>query len=197
MSAPPFSPADPALSDAELMALVARQDRPAFDALFARYAGRIRAYLIHSGADGRDADEITQEAMVAVWRRAELYRHERAAVSTWIFTIARNRRIDAIRRARRPEPDPSDPLFVPDPEPDGLSILTTEERDAQVRSGIAGLTPDQRAVLIASFYEGLSHGEIAARLDMPLGTVKSRIRLAFRHLRSVLGDDLATELSDE
>ena len=190
-------PPEPATTDAGLVDRIAVQDRAAFALLFGRYAGRIRAYLIRAGATRSDAEEIAQEVMVLVWRRAPLYRAERASVSTWIYTIARNRRIDLLRRARRPVPDPADPLFVPDAEPDGLAVLTADERDAQVRNGLAGLTPEQRDVLMAAFWEGLSHGEIAARLDIPLGTVKSRIRLAFQHLRGVLGEDLAAGFVDE
>ena len=100
-------------------------------------------------------------------------------------------------RARRPEPDPQDPLFRPDPEPGGVARISAAEREARLRAGLAGLAPGQRQVLVAAFYEGLSHGEIAARLDLPVGTVKSRIRLAFGHLREAIGEELAGEFGDE
>jgi RNA polymerase sigma-70 factor (ECF subfamily) len=186
-----------ASSDADLLLATARQDRSAFVELFGRYAGRVKAFMMRSGASCADADEIVQEVMVAIWRRASTFDPDKAAASTWIFAIARNRRIDMIRRVRRPAPDPNDPLFQPDPEPDGLDRITAVEREKQVREGLASLAPEQRRVLEAAFYEGLSHGEIAGRLDLPLGTVKSRIRLAFRHLRGALGDDLALEFDDE
>lgn len=185
-----------ARSDADILLAVAAQDRQAFVALFGRYAGRVKAFMLRSGASASDAEEIVQEVMVAIWRSARTYDPERAAASTWIFTIARNRRIDMMRRSRRPEPDPDDPLFRPDPEPDGVDRISAVERADMVRAGVAGLSPEQREVLMASFYDGLSHGEIAARLDLPLGTVKSRIRLAFSHLRGLLGDALVEDLAD-
>mgnify|MGYP001074390474 CR=1 FL=1 len=183
-------------SDVDLILAVAAQDRAAFVALFQRYAGRVKGFMLSSGASVTDAEEVVQEVMVSIWRRAGTFDPERAAVSTWIFTIARNRRIDMIRRMKRPEPDPQDPLFQPDPEPDGADLLSATERAELVRAGLVGLAPEQRQVLLASFYDGLSHGEIAARLDLPLGTVKSRIRLAFRNLRDVLGDGLVEDLTD-
>lgn len=183
-------------SDAELLVRVARRDRDAFVALFDRFAARVKAFMMRGGASEADADEIAQDVMVLVWRRAETFDPSRAAASTWIFTIARNRRIDVLRRTLRPAPDPADPLFKPEPEPDGFSRMDATEREARIRAGLSELSEDPRAVLVAAFYDGLSHAEIAARLGLPLGTVKSRIRLAFRHLRGALGDTLAEELSD-
>lgn len=189
-------PGEDTESDASLVARVAERDRCAFEALFARYAGRIKAFLMRSGAAAHDADELAQEVMVAVWRAAASYDPVKAAPSTWIFAIARNRRIDMIRRARRPEPDPEDPLFQPDPAPDGLAALDMVERERMVRAVLADLPEEQRAVLVAAFYDGLTHAEIAARTGLPLGTVKSRIRLAFGHLRGALGDDLVEAFDD-
>lgn len=184
-------------SDAELLRAAGRRDKEAFRALFERYAGRVKAYMMRSGAAPQDADEIVQDVMVAVWRRAETFDPARAGAATWIFAIARNRRIDLIRRARRPAPDPADPLFRPDPEPDGLDLVSQAQREARLRESVAALSPEQRAVLVAAFYDGLSHGEIARAQGLPLGTVKSRIRLAFGRLRDVLGDDLAEGMGHE
>lgn len=195
MSAVP-PPAADERSDADLIAAVAARDRAAFVALFARYAGRIKAYAIRAGSAAADADEIAQDVMVAVWRHAASFDPGRAAASTWIFAIARNRRIDAFRRAGRAAPDPLDPALQPEPEPDGYHLLSAAEREARLREALAGLSPAQRRVLVAAFYQGLSHGEIAARDGLPLGTVKSRIRLAFRHLHAVLGEDLAEGFDD-
>lgn len=196
MSAPP-SPGPSAVSDTDLMALIARRDRAAFVEMFGRYAHRVKAYMLRSGIGPGDADEIAQDVMVVVWSRAETFDPVRAAPSTWIFTIARNRRIDHFRRARRPGPDFADPAFEPEPAPDGMDRMAAAERDGRLRAALAGLGPEQREILLAAFYDGLSHAEIAARLGLPLGTVKSRIRLAFRHLRGILGDDLARELGDD
>ena len=193
-AAPPSGFAAP--SDVELVLGVAARDRGAFVALFERYAGRVKAYAIRAGASASDADEIAQDVMVSVWRNAARFDPARASPSTWIFAIARNRRIDAFRRAGRAIADIDDPLLQPDPEPDGFRLLDTAEREARLRAAVAGLPPAQRQVLVAAFYEGLSHGAIAAREGLPLGTVKSRIRLAFRHLHAILGDDLAEGFGD-
>lgn len=194
-AAPP--PGSAAPSDADLLLGVAGRDRAAFIALFERYAGRIKAFIMHGGASAADADEIAQDVMVAIWRRAESFDPARAAGSTWIYAIARNRRIDMYRRTRRPAPDPADPLFQPDPEPDGLELVSRAEQETRLRDGIATLAPEQRAALVAAFYDGLSHGEIAEVQGLPLGTVKSRIRLAFRHLRDALGEDFIEELGSD
>lgn len=183
-------------SDAELVGRVAERDRAAFAELYGRYAGRLRAFMQRGGAARADAEEIAQDVMVTIWRRAASFDPARGGAATWIFAIARNRRIDLIRRARRPEPDPADPLFRPDPEPDGLARLSAAERDARLRAALATLAPEQRAALAAAFFEGLSQSEIAARDRLPLGTVKSRMRLAFQHLRGALGDDLAEDWDD-
>ena len=187
----PDSPPAEANSDAELIRAVAGGDREAFVRLFENYAGRIKAFMMRSGASAGDADEIAQDVMVAVWRRAETFDPSRSAASTWIFAIARNRRIDLLRRSGRPAPDPLDPLFQPEAEPDAFDALDAAEREERLREALAALPPEQRAVLVAAFYEGLSHAEIAAREHLPLGTVKSRIRLAFRRLSGILGDDIA------
>jgi RNA polymerase sigma-70 factor, ECF subfamily len=183
-------------SDDALILAVARRDREAFVELFGRYAGRINGFVLRAGIGTADAEEITQDVMVAVWRHAARFEASRAAVSTWIYAIARNRRIDFIRRSRRPVPDPDDPLFRPDPAPDGLPVLAAAERRALLFAGLATLPPEQQRVLEAAFFEGLSHGEIAARDGLPLGTVKSRIRLAFGHLHAALGEDLAEEFDE-
>ena len=165
LSSPPPGPApdSAAASDADLVAAVAARDREAFVALFDRYAGRIKAFALRRGANVADADEIAQDVMVAIWRRAGTFDPERAAASTWIFAIARHRRIDLIRRAGRAAPDPLDPLFQPEAEPDAFDALDAAEREERLREALAALPPEQRAVLVAAFYEGLSHAEIAAR----------------------------------
>jgi RNA polymerase sigma-70 factor (ECF subfamily) len=187
----PDSPPPEAPGDAELIRAIAAGDRDAFVALFERYAGRIKGFMMRSGASAGDADEIVQDVMVAIWRRAQTFDPARSAAATWIFAIARHRRIDLLRRAGRPKPDPLDPLFQPEAEPDGFAAVNAADREARLREALADLPPEQRAVLVAAFYEGLSHAEIAAREGLPLGTVKSRIRLAFRRLSGILGDDLA------
>ena len=191
------APSPGGAEDVALMARITLRDRDAFAALFARYAVRVKAFLISGGAAHDQADEAAQEVMITVWRKAQLYDPAKAAVSTWIFAIARNRRIDMIRRAKRPAPDPEDPLFQPEPEPDPEASAAAADRDARVRGAIAGLSDDQREAVRLAFFAGLTQTEIAEKLDAPLGTVKSRLRLAFARLRTALGDDFSQELLDD
>ena len=165
-------------------------DRRAFEALFQYFAPRIKAYMMRLGSDGAAAEELTQEALAAVWRKAGQYDPAKASVSTWIFTIARNLRIDAFRKESRPELDPHDPALVPEPETPADDRVFAEQRAARVAQALGELPEEQRHVVHLSFYEDRTHAEIAEHLDLPLGTVKSRIRLAFQRIRTSLGEDL-------
>jgi len=175
---------------ADLMnAVAARQDRDAFAALFAYYAPRVKAYMLRLGAGAALAEELAQEVMITVWRKAGLFDRRQASVSTWIFRIARNRRIDAARRAKHANFDEHDPMFQPEPETAPDEAVSTAEREESVRAALATLPPEQVELLKQAFYDGLSHREIAEKTGVPLGTVKSRIRLAFGKLRIRLGDE--------
>lgn len=192
------TPGDEGPGDEELIARIAeRQCRDAFAELFRRYAGRVKAFLIRAGSAHDEAEEGAQEVMVALWRRAGQYDPAKAGASTWIYTIARNKRIDMLRRQRRPEPDPADPLFAPEPEESAETGYSGRERDGRVRAALGALSEDQRAVVRLAFFGGLSQSEIAERLETPLGTVKSRLRLSFRRLRDTLGDEFLYELREE
>ncbi len=173
-----------------MMTAVARdRDKTAFQELFRHFAPRLQGFLQGSGSDQHSAKEICQETMVSVWRSAHLFDPKKAAVSTWIFTIARNARADHRRRERRPEPDMSDPAFVPDPEPQPHDIVSREQQATRLRALLATLPEEQRSVLRLAFFDGKSHTTVADELGLPLGTVKSRIRLALGHLRSALGEE--------
>ena len=186
------------ISDEVLIERIATErDKAAFTALYERYAGRIKGMLTKRGASVGEADEAAQEAMLAVWRRADRFDRRKAGAATWIFTIARNRRIDMIRRSSRPEPDPNDPLFKPDPPEQPDRAMTAATRDAAVRDAVGALSGAQREVIRLAYFIGLSQQEIADRLDTPLGTIKSRLRLAGDRLRAVLGDAFAEELLDD
>lgn len=171
-----------------LAAVAQRRDRDAFGALFAYFAPRIKAFMCRRGVAPDAAEEVVQETMANVWRRAAQYDPSRASASSWIFAIARNAHIDLVRRENRPAPDPDDPAAVPDPDPGAHSIVAGAQEARRVNAAIAGLPAEQREVLRLAFFEDKAHAAIADELDIPLGTVKSRIRLAFRRMRSELGD---------
>lgn len=176
---------------ADLVEAVARSaDKAAFSTLFSYFAPRVKAYLMRLGADHGTADELAQEVMVTVWRKAAFFDRRQASVSTWLFTIARNRRIDVIRRERRPEYDPDDPLFVPDPEPAADDAAIQAEQEKRLRAALKTLPQEQLSLVDAAFYSGKSHREIADETGIPLGTVKSRLRLAFARLKKALDGDI-------
>ena len=171
-----------------LQAVVERRDQASFMTLFDYYAPRVKAYLRRLGAPESLADDLSQEVMFTVWRKAATYDPAKAGVGTWIYTIARNLRIDALRRERRPELEPDDPRLAPSPEPLPDDQAEAHQDAAQVRAALRELPDDQAQVITMAFYDGKSHGEIAAELALPLGTVKSRLRLAFRRVRGMLGE---------
>lgn len=166
------------------------RDKAAFAELFSHFAPRVKAYLLRLGAADALAEELAQEVLIAVWRKAETFDRSQASVSTWIFRIARNRRIDALRRDSKPELDPFDPSLSPDAETPPDDAVSAAERDRAVRDAIKDLPTEQLELLRLAFFDGLSHRDIAERLDLPLGTVKSRLRLAFQKLRGRLDGDL-------
>lgn len=159
-------------------------DRDAFKTLFDHFAPRVKTYVIKLGATPMQADELAQETMLRVWRKAGQFDATKAAASTWIFRIARNLRIDAFRRDSRPELDPDDPSLGPEPEVMPDDQLDAAQSAALVRGAMKDLPEEQKSVLQLAFFEDLSHGEIASRLQIPLGTVKSRSRLALARLRT-------------
>lgn len=161
-----------------------RQDRAAFAELFRHFAPRVKAFLMKSGADASLAEETTQEVMATIWRKAHLFDPGRASVATWIFTIARNRRIDALRRQRRPEPE--DLAWGPQAEPDQADVVILHQETEKLAQAIAALPEKQRVLIEKAYFGDLSHSEIAADTGLPLGTIKSRIRLALDRLRHAM-----------
>jgi RNA polymerase sigma-70 factor (ECF subfamily) len=174
--------------DGLLLRLAQSRDRDAFQELFAHFAPRVKAYVMRFSASDQAADDLAQEAMLTVWRKAELFDPERASASTWIFTIARNLRIDLIRRERQPRFDREDPTLRPPPEMGAEESASVRDRDEALRAALAELPAEQREIVRLSFYSERSHGEIAETLKIPLGTVKSRLRLAMARLRTALED---------
>lgn len=157
------------------------QDRAAFAALFRHFAPRVKGFLMKSGAGAALAEECAQDVMATLWQKAHLFDPSRASVATWVYTIARNRRIDALRKARRAEPEELD--WGPEPEPDQAEAMETQEETERLGRALAALPGPQRTLIERAFYGDLSHSEIAAETGLPLGTIKSRIRLALDKLR--------------
>ena len=175
--------------DRLLIAVADRHDRQAFKALFEHFAPRVKAFILRQGADPGMAEEIVQETMVNVWRKARQFEANRASAATWIFSIARNMRIDMLRKANRPEPDMNDPAMVPDPEPQALEIIHRKQETKRIEEAFASLPGEQQEVLRLAFYEDKAHSQVSEELGIPLGTVKSRIRLAFKQLRGTVGEE--------
>ena len=168
----------------EMLRVRDNRDRAAFAALFTHFAPRIKGYLMKSGADATTAEECAQDAMTTLWRKADQFDPTRASVSTWVFTIARNRRIDLLRRARRPEPE--DLSWGPEPEPDQSEVLEMQQENAQLAQAIAQLPQNQRDLIKKAYFGDLSQSEISKLTGLPLGTIKSRIRLALDRLRHTM-----------
>ncbi len=168
--------------DHQLMARIAAGDRDAFAALFRRHGARVEGYLCRS-LPASAAAEVTQEVFLRIWRHADRYDPRRAAPTTWMFTIVRNARIDRVRRRARPEPDPDDPMWVPSAPMAPDAVAQRHSQDQAVRARVNALPEAQRQVIAMAYLEGRSLPEIAEALEVPLGTVKSRVRLAMARLR--------------
>jgi RNA polymerase sigma-70 factor (ECF subfamily) len=172
------------LTDEALLSRVAQGDREAFALVFANYAGRVKSYLIRLGAPAAAAEDLAQDAMLAVWRRAASYDAAKAKASTWIFVIARNSWIDQLRREkvafayREIADTPAEGCEAPD------DAAVRGQTEIHMSAALEGLSEEQKQVVRLSFFEDRPHSEIAERLSLPLGTVKSRLRLALNKLRA-------------
>jgi len=175
---------------ARLAAAVAeRRDQTAFAELFDYFAPRIKSYLLRLGMESGQAEELTQEVMIVLWHKAALFDPVKSSLSTWLFRIARNRRIDVFRRDKSALLDADEPALQPSQPESADEIVEAEERDERVRKAMLDL-PEEQAVLVRqAFFLGRSHSQIAEDTGLPLGTVKSRIRLAFSRLRRSLEED--------
>jgi RNA polymerase sigma-70 factor (ECF subfamily) len=174
---------------ADLLRRVADEADPAaFRELYQTYGPRVKAYMMRQGADAALAEDLAQETLLTVWRRASLYVDERGSVATWIFTIARNLRIDRLRREMPWQALPEEHETQAADDTPADEALSEKERQGRVRAALAELPPQQHEVVVLSYLEGLSHSDIAARLNLPLGTVKSRMRIAYQKIRAELED---------
>ena len=162
------------------------RDRSAFKALYEHFTPRLKSFLLRIGSDDSTAEEVCQESMIMVWRKAETFNPESAGASTWIFTIARNKRIDKLRKDRRPLPDFNDPSFYKKPIDKSDDILQRIEEEKKIKKALKNLPPEQAKLILSAYYDEKSHRKIADETNLPLGTVKSRIRLAINRLRTQL-----------
>ena len=184
----PKPTSESAVHAALIVAIARRQDRTAFKSLFEFYAPRIKTWLIRRGAAPDLAEETAQDALLTIWKKAALFDPHRATAAAWIFTIARNLRIDKARRDNRERLNAVYELQNTDEAERPDEIFDADEAGERVRAALAVLSAEQMRVVQLSFFEGRAHGDIARALNIPLGTVKSRLRLAMRTLRQKLGD---------
>lgn len=161
----------------------------AFRRLYEEFAPRVRSYMVRQGADLSVAEELAQETLLTVWRKAALYSPDKGLPAGWIFTIARNLRIDRLRRETPwQELTEAHTSTIPSDATSPDDAVGERQREQRVRAALKDLPPDQLEIVTLAFIDGLSHSEIAERLSLPLGTVKSRMRLAYQKVRSGLED---------
>ena len=182
------TPSDKLLALGECMSRIAKdRDKSAFAELFDHYAPQIRAYSL-AREPGSDlvADDLVQEVMTRVWLKASKYNSSLANLNTWIFTLARNCRIDYLRRNSRyvTEIDPTDIFNDMEDEGPGPFQLAQQSRvEDSIRAGLEELPREQAEILTKVYLEGKSHQQTSEELKLPLGTVKSRVRLAIKKLK--------------
>jgi RNA polymerase sigma-70 factor (ECF subfamily) len=169
-----------------LQRIAERADPAAFRELYEAYGPRVKAYMMRQGADAGTAEDLAQETLLTVWRKAALYAGDRGSMTTWVFAIARNLRIDRLRREVPWQELPEGRLTEASSEPLPDEAMAEKERQERVQAALAELPPEQKDVVILAYLEGLSHSEIAERLGLPLGTVKSRMRIAYQKIRQTL-----------
>jgi RNA polymerase sigma-70 factor (ECF subfamily) len=171
-----------------IVAIAVRKDRAAFAQLFEHFAPRIKTLMLRLGVPEAGAEELAQDTMLVVWRKAHLFDPAGASASGWIFRIARNLRIDRARRDQRLAAMMLDPSEAPEPPAEPDHLASQRERTERVQAALSALSREQLQVITLSFFEERPHGEISERLNLPLGTVKSRLRLAMKRLRQILDD---------
>src|SRR5262245_42132778 len=170
--------------------VAAREDRAAYRKLFEFFAPRIKGYLMRTGSNSVEAEEIAQEAMIVLWHKAGRFDPGTTGAAGWIFTIARNLRIDVVRRGLRAERLLKDieSEYLPEIADSRETAFGRDQEALHVEAALRELPSQQSEIIRLSFLEERPHSEIAALLGIPLGTVKSRARLAMNRLRELLDD---------
>jgi RNA polymerase sigma-70 factor (ECF subfamily) len=169
-----------------LQRIAERADPAAFRELYEAYGPRVKAYMMRRGADAGTAEDLAQETLLTVWRKAALYAGEKGSMTTWVFAIARNLRIDRLRREVPWQELPEGRMAQASEDPLPDEAMAEKEQQERVQAALADLPPEQKEVVSLAYLEGLSHSEIAERLGVPLGTVKSRMRIAYQRIRQGL-----------
>jgi len=175
---------------AQMLAVRDARDRAAFAALFDHFAPRLKGFIMRSGTGSGQAEEIVQDVMLTVWRKADQFDPQKAQVAAWVYQIAKNRQIDVLRKENRPLPEElkSDAQDSARTDTDAGQILAVEQEALQLKEAIFKLKPDQREMIEKAYLGELTHQEIKAQTGLPLGTIKSRIRLGLERLRHDLKD---------
>ncbi len=179
--------------DTQLMLLIADRSKPALECLYERYSNTVYSLTMHMLRDTGKAEEVVQDAFFNVWRRASSYNTTRGSVTAWLFSIAHNRTIDELRKRRRDQTHVQHGVDLNNrPEEDGsggnpIRYATLQFDRSLLKDALFALRAEQREIVILAYFGGLTHSEISKQLGQPLGTVKTRIRLALKKLRSVLG----------
>jgi RNA polymerase sigma-70 factor (ECF subfamily) len=171
----------------QLMNRVAKhRDRAAFSELVQYFGPRLTGFLLSRGAGTAQVGELVQEVMIKVWLKAESFDPTRAQLSTWIFTIARNQWLDRTRKQRRPRVDPTDPTWVPASPQAPDQALDAQRSQDRIHTALGTLPPEQAQIIALSYLQGIPQRTIAEDLGLPIGTVKSRTRLALSRLREAM-----------
>ena len=184
----PKPKSDQALHETLITAVAESKDRKAFEALFLIFGPKVKGMMQGSGAGSEMAEDLMQEVMLTVWRKASLYVSGRGSVSTWIFTIARNARIDRLRRQPVQPYVDVETVSIACDQPDAETTVIGSQNDEKVREAMERLPEEQKTVIELAFLKYMPQSEIAAHLDLPIGTVKSRTRLAYKKLKEELED---------
>lgn len=180
----------PATPEHLIRLIAERRDPHAFKALFDHFAPRLKGFLLRQGLAEDQCEDVIQDVMITVWRKAESYDPGQASVGTWVYTITRNRRIDVLRRENKPDLDPEEPALQPIAPEGQEARVVREQETSSLREALKCLKPDQADLVRQAYFGGLTHTALAEKTGLPLGTVKSRIRLALLALRRQLGDDI-------
>jgi RNA polymerase sigma-70 factor (ECF subfamily) len=165
------------------------KDTESFQAIFVTFFPKVQAMLMRQGADKETAEEIAQDTLFAVWRNSHQFSSDKGRISAWIYAIARNLRIDRLRRQAVWQRSYGELHTLEHLHGAAVDDQPWVGERSDVESALDRLPPDQLEVIQLSFIDGLSQAEIAKKLGLPLGTVKSRMRLAFKKLRSGTGRD--------